>query len=136
MNLSKKGLPIQDETFSIEKHSSCANVSRRLLESFLSFKYPKQRGELQGLLNMAKRDLILIKEDINWEIKLDEIYKFVNVYSHNLGINGISSSRLEILSGLNTKIINDVLEILKLLDEKHYNSLADWAEDELKEAIY
>ena len=52
----------------------CGNVIRKLVESFLSFKFPKQRADLMALLNAALgNDNDLVRE---------MIYKFIKIYSH------------------------------------------------------
>lgn len=44
---------LKDKTLSKQEMIFCGNVARKLVESFLSFKFPKQRANLMALLNSA-----------------------------------------------------------------------------------
>jgi len=68
-----------------------ANLSRKLLESFFSFKYPKNRSDISLLLDKGLEGCSIT----NPEIK-EKIYRFINKYSHSdvIEINEDSSENL------------------------------------------
>jgi wobble nucleotide-excising tRNase len=100
-------------------------VCRKLVESFLSFKFPKQRGDLMALLNAALPE----KEN---DIVRERIYKFINIYSHDKKINVFEELDAEILDANSQLIINDVLNMINNLDPNHYNAMIDKFEEELQ----
>lgn len=102
----------------------CGNITRKLVESFLSFKFPKQRGNLKALLSKAFKE----KEDY---IKIDTIYRFTNIYSHHKKIDVYGSSSSEIISLNVNSVINIVLEMMEDLDKNHYDAMINWADDEI-----
>lgn len=100
------------ESLSFEDAYSVGNVSRRLLESFLSFKYPQHTGNFRNALEFSKHD----------SEKVDRIYYYVQKFSH--------SDRMEAHEGIpdnligeGLNIINDVLDMIKKLDEVHYDQI-------------
>jgi wobble nucleotide-excising tRNase len=89
-----------------------ANISRQLLESFLSFKFGRKKlekcfDEITGFKDLSK------------------VRKFVNHYSHKMdngeAINGFNDN----VFGEADKIIPRVLELIKHIDEVHYNSMIE-----------
>ncbi len=107
---------LKDKTLSKQEMVFCGNVCRKLVESFLSFKFPKQRADLMALLNAA-----LPKNDIVRE----RIYKFVNIYSHEKKINVLEELDTEILDSNSQLVINDILNMICQLDSVHYNAMVD-----------
>jgi wobble nucleotide-excising tRNase len=91
-----------------------ANSVRRLLEAFTSFKTPDnagfngalQLGEKKGLSSMQK----------------DRIHYFLNKYSHLDRIESFDNT-VETLFEEGRNVINDVLWVIKKIDEDHYNSM-------------
>tara|TARA_B100000700_G_scaffold270393_1_gene312490 strand:- start:15 stop:2249 length:2235 start_codon:yes stop_codon:yes gene_type:complete len=66
----------------------CANLSRKLLESFLCFKFPKKRSNFRQLVDDSVRNYQAIKpEDV------EKAYRFINKYSHNQEIELEDSKR-------------------------------------------
>ena len=89
------------------------NLLRKLLESFLSFKYPKKRNDFKQLCEVAISD-----KQLN-----EKIYRFINKYSHNQTIEFFDSGDDTVLSESNA-IINDVLEkVIKTIDKRHYEEM-------------
>jgi len=89
------------------------NLSRKLLEAFLSFKYPLKRNDFKQLCDDSIADKLL----------REKVFRFINKYSHNQTIEFFESSDDTILSESNT-IVNDILEnIIKITDPKHYEEM-------------
>lgn len=115
---------MKDEVLSKKESIFCGNVCRKLVESFLSFKFPKQRADLMALLNAALPG----KEN---DIVRERIYKFINIYSHDKKINVFEELDAEILDSNSRQIINDILDLIKSLDLNHYNAMVDKFKDEV-----
>jgi wobble nucleotide-excising tRNase len=91
----------------------CANLSRKLLESFLSFKFPKKRSNFRQLVNEGTSGFPnILSEDV------EKIYRFINKYSHNQEIEMEDSA--DNLLGESPVIINSILDIVRVIDETHY----------------
>jgi len=91
------------------------NLSRKLLEAFFSFKFPRKRNNFRELMDFGIEDKEL----------LEKVYKFINKYSHNQNIEFYDSSDDNILSE-STNIVNDILEnIIKKIDENHYTEMVE-----------
>jgi len=89
------------------------NLSRKLLEAFLSFKHPLKRNDFKQLCDDSIADKLL----------REKVYRFINKYSHNQTIEFFESSDDALLSESNT-IVNDILEnIIKITDPKHYEEM-------------
>lgn len=95
--------------------SSSANMGRRLLESFNAFKTPSTSG-FNAILDSAVNKGVL-EEDAK-----ERIYYFVNKYSH---LDRIESHEniLENIESEGVKVSSLILELIKGLDEDHYNSM-------------
>jgi wobble nucleotide-excising tRNase len=102
-----------------DDHFLAANLSRKLLESFLSFKFPKNRGNFANLFNMA------VSESQNPEDEgKEKIRKFINGYSHNDLIE-TNEDFVENLIGEGVSVISDIFDWINELDEKHYQEMMD-----------
>lgn len=84
-----------------------ANLSRKLLESFFSFKYPKNRSDISQLLNRGVEDCTVTDTEIK-----EKIYRFINRYSHSNVIE-INEDSTENLMGESYSVIGDILSGLK-----------------------
>lgn len=100
-----------DISLDLEKSFQAANLSRKLLESFLSFKFPKKRNDFRELLSQA----------INDKREEEKIYKFISRYSH-LPIDDYENSENNLIGEVDN-IINDILKIIENLDKKHYDEM-------------
>lgn len=109
---------LKDKTLSKQEMIFFGNVARKLVESFLSFKFPKQRADLMALLNAA-----LPGQDN--DIVRERIYKFINIYSHEKKINVLEELDTEVLDASSQTVINDILKMIKELDERHYNAMVE-----------
>lgn len=91
------------------------NLLRKLLEAFLSFKYPLKRSDFKTLCDVAIPD-----NDLN-----EKVYRFINKYSHNQTIEFYDSAEDTVLSE-SASIVNNVLEdIIKIIDPKHYEEMEE-----------
>ncbi|PTX21552.1 AAA domain-containing protein [Pontibacter mucosus] len=90
-----------------------ANLSRKLLESFLNFKFPKGRNDFSQLLAEA------IKEDTH---KREKIYRFINKYSHNAIID-VNDNSVDNLLGESSNIVTEVLGVVNNLDPIHFKEM-------------
>ncbi|EMD17092.1 hypothetical protein HMPREF9943_00655 [Eggerthia catenaformis OT 569 = DSM 20559] len=117
---------LKDKTLSKQEMIFCGNVARKLVESFLSFKFPKQRADLMALLNAA------LPGNEN-DIVRERIYKFINIYSHEKKINVLEELDTEVLDASSQTVINDILKMIKDLDEVHYNAMVEKVEKELSD---
>lgn len=117
---------LKDKTLSKQEMIFCGNVARKLVESFLSFKFPKQRADLMALLNAA-----LPGQDN--DIVRERIYKFINIYSHEKKINVLEELDTEVLDASSQTVINDILKMVKELDERHYNAMVEKVRKELSD---
>lgn len=99
-----------------------ANLSRKLLESFFSFKFPKYRGNLAQLMDRGRKGC-----QITDEIKKEKIYRFINKYSHSVAIE-INEDSSENLVGESQNVIGDIFGWLQEVDEVHYNEMLEVVE--------
>lgn len=107
------------QTLEMDDHFLAANLSRKLLESFLSFKFPKNRGNFANLFNVA----VLASRNPEDEGK-EKIRKFINEYSHNDLIE-VNEDFVESLIGESVSVISSIFEWIEELDEKHYEEMLD-----------
>lgn len=95
----------------IENAYRIPNIARKLLESFLMFRVPKNVSTYQRLMEI----------EYDGAVKT-AIYKFVNDQSHITGA-GFDPS----LVSEAQKCVKYLLEMMKAVDEKHYNYLVESA---------
>jgi wobble nucleotide-excising tRNase len=107
------------QTLETDDHFLAANLSRKLLESFLSFKFPKNRGNFANLFNTA----VSASQNPEDEGK-EKIRKFINEYSHNDLIE-TNEDFVENLIGEGVSVISDIFDWIYELDEKHYQEMMD-----------
>jgi wobble nucleotide-excising tRNase len=106
LNASKDTLDI-----SMERFYALPNTSRRLLEAVLAFKQPEKTGELYQQLKDISFD----------EAKKARIIRFTNTYSHH-GLIAEPTHDLSVLAE-SPEIMKDVLELIKHLDNEHYENM-------------
>jgi Uncharacterized protein conserved in bacteria len=107
------------QTLETDDHFLAANLSRKLLESFLSFKFPKNRGNFANLFNTA----VSASQNPEDEGK-EKIRKFINEYSHNDLIE-TNEDFVENLIGEGVSVISDIFDWINELDENHYQEMMD-----------
>ncbi|HCE3212147.1 AAA family ATPase [Vibrio parahaemolyticus] len=94
----------------------CANLSRKLLESFLCFKFPRKRSDFRQLVDDGVRHYPAIKSE-----DVEKVYRFINKYSHNQEIE--LEDNADNLLGESPAILNIILDIVKTIDEAHYTEM-------------
>ena len=104
------------DDYSLEQAFAIANYSRRLLESFNAFKSQQSKG-FSAILTMAKEKGI--PKDTT-----DKIYYFLNKYSHLDRIEAHECT-IENIEGEGLAVIEGTLNIIKTLDNDHYNSMIE-----------
>jgi wobble nucleotide-excising tRNase len=97
----------------LEHHYGLPNVARRLLEAFLAFRYPDTHGNnrLHQCFNRVPFD----------ESKKTRILRLLNTYSHAGAITEPEHD-LSLLAETQPVLL-DVLEMMKLVDNQHYEGL-------------
>ena len=105
------------KTLLLEDCFTIANVCRKFLEIFLSFKFPKKRNDFYALLNAAITDN-------RYETMKDRVYKFINRYSHGDRIETFDDTVDNMISESNS-IVNDFLKLIKKVDSRHYEELVE-----------
>lgn len=109
----------KDETqLDVEAAYQVANYSRKLLEGFFKFKHPKERENFLQLMEVACR-----AGNVDVTV-MNKVYRFINKYSHNDGIEFLESP-VDNLLGESDNITCELLDILKKCDETHYKELED-----------
>lgn len=93
---------------SLEAYYGMPNISRRLLESFLSFRYPSDCGELKQQLDKVNFD----------SAKKSRILRFLHTYSHDGKISEPEHD-LSILSET-PEVLKDLLHLLEAEDPRHF----------------
>lgn len=96
-----------------------ANLARKLLESFFSFKFPKYRSDISQLMSFGLKGCVITDEATK-----EKIYRFINKYSHSVVIE-VNEDSSENLVGESHNVINDIFVWLKEADEVHYNEMLE-----------
>jgi wobble nucleotide-excising tRNase len=110
------------ETLSLEESFQVANLSRKLLESFLSFKFPKKRNDFKVLFDVAFKKLDLPEEEKRQ--KGEKIFNFINKYSHlqTIYFGGDDESNQ---LGETSNIVKEVLGVVEANDDDHYREMVE-----------
>lgn len=96
---------------SLEHHYGLPNIARRLVESFLAFRFPDASGDLSPRLERVEFD----------SSKKTRILRLLNTYSH-AGAVGEPEHDLSLLAEVQP-VLQDVLEMMKVVDPDHYEGL-------------
>lgn len=107
------------ETLATDDHFLAANLSRKLLEAFLAFKFPKSRGNFNNLFDVGVSACVNPKDESK-----ERIRRFINEYSHNDLIE-IDEDFVENLAGEGVCVISDIFDWIEELDKKHYSEMID-----------
>lgn len=96
-----------------------ANMARKLLESFFSFKYPKHRSDVSQLMKQGLKGCVKTDELIK-----ERIYRFINKYSHSIVIE-VDHDSSDNLMGESHNVLKDIFNWLQEVDEHHYNEMVE-----------
>jgi wobble nucleotide-excising tRNase len=97
-----------DGQSSLEHHYSMPNIARRLIESFLAFRYPDCPGSLQKRLERVEFS----------GGRKTRIQSFLNTYSHTAGI-GVAEHDPTVLAETKA-VLGELLEMIQSVDPTHY----------------
>lgn len=104
----------EHQSLTIDEAFTTANIARKLMESLLSFKFPKKRNDFSQLIECGIKD----------EIMREKIYRFINKYSHNMSIE-INEDSSDNIMGESKSVISDIFSCIKTIDETHYQEMVD-----------
>lgn len=94
-----------------------ANLARKILEAFFSFKYPLHKGDMANLFQQGLNGCTLTTPQTK-----EKIYRFINKYSHNALIE-IGEDSPENLVGESHNVIADIFTWMKEVDLTHYEQM-------------
>lgn len=120
--LFKKLDGLKGKELSLDEAYLSANLLRKLLETFLNFKFPKYRNDFRILLQHAIINTVDKTQELEAKTREERIYKFINKYSHGLPID---SDDLDIRLSEQKDIIGLVLIEIERLDTDHYNEMLE-----------
>lgn len=101
----------RNDVVQLEHHYGLPNVARRLIETFLAFRFPEMSGDLGPRLDRVAFD----------NAKKTRILRLLNTYSH-AGAIADPEHDLSLLSETQPVLL-DVLELMKAVDKQHYEGL-------------
>lgn len=96
---------------SLEQHYGLPNIARRLLESFLAFRFPEMSGDLGPRVDRIAFD----------GAKKTRILRLLNTYSHASAIADPEHD-LSLLAETQPVLL-DMLDMMKVVDKDHYEGL-------------
>lgn len=96
-----------------------ANLARKLVESFFTFKYPKGRSDISALLDSGLKTCTTTTSETK-----EKIYRFINKYSHSDVIE-INEETAENLAGESHSVIDDIFKWIEEVDHIHYSEMVD-----------
>lgn len=91
-----------------------ANLSRKLIESFFTFKFPKGHRSMYELMEAGLKDCRVTTPELK-----EKIYRFINKYSHSDVIE-ITEESAENLAGESHSVIGNIFQWIEEVDKKHY----------------
>lgn len=94
-----------------------ANLARKLVESFFTFKYPKRRSDISQLMDAGLKGCTVTTPELK-----EKIYRFINKYSHSDVIE-ITEESAENLAGESHSVIGQIFQWLEEVDKKHYDEM-------------
>lgn len=97
----------------LESFYHMPNVARRLLETFLAFRYPKQTGELKKTLDLIDFDVV----------KRTRILRFLHTHSHS-GVIDDTEHDSSILTETK-QVLTDMLDLIRSEDMKHFDKMKE-----------
>lgn len=101
----------RNDVVELEHHYGLPNVARRLIESFLAFRFPEMSGDLGPRLERVDFD----------NAKKTRILRLLNTYSH-AGAIADPGHDLSLLAETQP-VLRDTLEMMMAVDSEHYSGL-------------
>lgn len=103
---------VDKQELNVDESFAVANMARKLLEAFLTFKFPDGRGDFNSLMSKAIK---------NEELR-ERIYRFINKYSHNQVIEFDNIGTDNVLHE-SQYIVRDIFTEIERLDKSHYDGM-------------
>ena len=94
-----------------------ANLARKLMESFFTFKFPKRRSDISQLMDAGLKDCTITTPEIK-----EKIYRFINKYSHSDVIE-VTEESAENLAGESHSVVGSVFQWMEEVDKKHHDEM-------------
>ncbi|MCK9192248.1 MAG: AAA family ATPase [Nevskia sp.] len=94
-----------------------ANLARKLMESFFTFKFPKRRSDISQLMDAGLKDCTVTTPELK-----EKIYRFINKYSHSDVIE-ITEESAENLAGESHSVVGNIFCWMEEVDKKHYDEM-------------
>lgn len=99
-----------------------ANLARKLLESFFTFKFPRGRSNVNQLMDAGLEGCTITTVELK-----EKIYRFINKYSHSDVIE-ISEESAENLAGESHSVLNNIFQWIEEVDKKHFDEMVEVAQ--------
>lgn len=98
-----------------------ANLARKLLESFFTFKFPRGRSDVSQLMDAGLVGCTVTTPELK-----EKIYRFINKYSHSDVIE-ITEESSENLAGESHCVVNNIFQWIEEVDKKHFDEMVEVA---------
>lgn len=98
-----------------------ANLARKLLESFFTFKFPRGRNDVNQLMDAGLEGCTITTAELK-----EKIYRFINKYSHSDVIE-ITEESAENLAGESHSVLNNIFQWIEEVDKKHFDEMVEVA---------
>lgn len=99
-----------------------ANLARKLLESFFTFKFPRGRNDVNQLMDAGLDGCKITTVELK-----EKIYRFINKYSHSDVIE-ITEESSENLAGESHSVVSNIFQWIEEVDKKHFDEMVEVAE--------
>ncbi|RST49427.1 ATP-binding protein [Variovorax sp. MHTC-1] len=99
-----------------------ANLARKLLESFFTFKFPRGRNDVNQLMDAGLEGCTTTTAELK-----EKIYRFINKYSHSDVIE-ITEESAENLAGESHSVLNNIFQWIEEVDKKHFDEMVEVAQ--------
>lgn len=110
-----ENMAIQDKTINISEWYNYANMTRKLIEWFLSFKYPQYWSNLKEKLKQGLTKSNMLGDE-------STIYQFLNIFSHNNSLK--SFTEIDMTTFTNAWcIIDKVMTMIQKNDGDHFQNM-------------
>jgi wobble nucleotide-excising tRNase len=100
-----------------EQSFFAANLARKLLEIFFSFKYPRHRSDIAALLLCGQKGCEKTTDEVR-----EKVYRFINKYSHSVVID-INEDAADNMMGEGQHVVRDIFTWIEEVDPTHYTEM-------------